>query len=173
MFTSRRLGLFDGITCPDITSCSRNPCLFSHKRELSGDGPIKDPPTLSTASTSGSSGSPAIKPILKPILKLSHSSSSSEPSSSIPAKRPMLASPLTASPILSPANEPPRKLLRVGRLKAVAVNFASSSKSVCQLGVSCVISYTHPFHRLKNQVFPFFLFLRAPARSPSLLVNSA
>lgn len=133
MFSSRRLGLFDSVPCPDTPSCMRNPCLFSHKQGLTD-------PTLVRVSTGGTSAAFSIgnaSPPTKSILKSNHQLNSHV---SVPAKRVLSssASSLSESPAprlsvqqASPTSEPPRKIQRLDGYKKAQPIIASSSQPVC------------------------------------------
>ena len=130
MFPSRRLGLFDSIPCPDKSTCTRNPCLFSHQQGVTDPTAIHIP-LISTSKSSfpSATGFPA-----KSILK-------SKPNSdvSVPAKRTLSSSPsISESPATrlsvqqaSPTSEPPRKIQRLDGYKKAQPVTASSVQPVC------------------------------------------
>lgn len=135
MFSSRRLGLFDTVPCPETSSCNRNPCPFSHHPGLQESLPVHIPTTvnvtnlpLSTTGPGSSQGPP------KSILK-------SKPTIvSVPAKRPMPSpSPISSEsavtrPSTQPStstSEPPRKLQRLDGTKRGLPLPATPSTSVC------------------------------------------
>lgn len=135
MFSSRRLGLFDSIPCPEKSTCTRNPCLFSHQEGLADPTAIHIPVVATTArSTSSQSGSgtPA-KSILKSKPRLSSDVS-------VPAKRMFsstssLSSESPGTPLAiqqaSPTSEPPRKIQRLDGYKRAQLVTASASQPVC------------------------------------------
>jgi hypothetical protein len=121
---SARIGLFNNIPCPDISGCSRNPCLFSHERGLTRSAPIIGP--LAVTSTSAPHAAMPAKSILKHAI-------ASSSNVTVSTKRPI--TPTRADPSASPGiSEPPRKLQRLDTLRR-AVQPPSTS-SVCLFSLS-------------------------------------
>lgn len=126
MFAS--LGLFQNLACPEINTCTRPQCIFSHRNDL------PPPPSLNI-------------PVDEPQI----ASSSTQPTvhvptpkktTVIPAKRAVASSPLRAgTSIRSSVGEPPRKLQKLDSIqKPLAV--PSTSHTTVRL------SQIHGFQKL-------------------------
>ncbi|KAF8525311.1 ribonuclease H-like protein [Gautieria morchelliformis] len=104
MFSRR--GLFGSIPCPERTTCTRNPCLFSHQQGLADPSAVRVPAATPPKSILVAATPP------KSILKSTPAASSDV---SVPAKRALAASPATpaARQQPTPTSEPPRKIQRL------------------------------------------------------------
>ncbi|KAF8529142.1 Rexo1 protein [Hysterangium stoloniferum] len=144
MFSARRIGLFDSIPCPDISTCSRNPCLFSHKRGLVHSSSIAVPVSvISTKAPDHVSSVHRVATPTKSILKPTVASSSK---ASIPTKRPITysssikADPPAGSIITSRPSEPPSKFQRLNTSQRAVPALAQPSSSSIS-GVPTLIAH--------------------------------
>lgn len=123
-FMFSALGLFRNLPCPQLDTCKRPNCLYSHSPKTFNPKPLNLVPRRQPVA-SGSA---------------SRSAAQAKPSETVPAKRPAI-SPIKSDPTSA---EPPRKLQKVGPTqRPVAVKPSTSAIEVCAFETHCNIGLSY------------------------------